>query len=180
MFLPLSESEVRWRSHRGRRPAAGQHHCVCRLCPLRQRHPGGPQHRNGPQLLHAGPCEYLWGFVSVKWGVFIPPSRDLNVRSRGGKLSSSFSVSFLFYCYMVLLPRSLFSLGKPINQYYPVKTPRSCRSVWCNQRWKGPQTHRNSFLTFLSWYFLTHITGSLSSWWRVCSSIPFWRIFCSY
>lgn len=47
-------------AHRQRRSPAGQQHCVCRLRSVRQRHPGGPQHRLRPQLLHAGPGELLF------------------------------------------------------------------------------------------------------------------------
>lgn len=32
---------------------------MCRLCSVRQCHPGGPQHWRWPQLLHAGSCRYF-------------------------------------------------------------------------------------------------------------------------
>lgn len=56
-------------AHRERRPAAGSQHCVCWLHAVRQRHPGGYQHRRRPQLLHVGPCESLHclQFPSEMW-----------------------------------------------------------------------------------------------------------------
>lgn len=54
----LMNPGIRGGAHRERRLPAGQQHSVCRLRSVRQRHPGGPQHRLRPQLLHAGPGEF--------------------------------------------------------------------------------------------------------------------------
>lgn len=59
LFLPWGCSGIRGGAHWERCAAAREEYRLCRLRPVRQRHPGGPQHRRRAQLLHAGPSEYI-------------------------------------------------------------------------------------------------------------------------